>query len=77
MSEKTNDKEISQAEKDAIKDMVDNCNGWKVFVKWCNMDIAGSMSLLINENDDKLRGRIQVVNALLSKVNRNATNNKK
>ena len=68
---------MTDAEKGAIKDMVRSNPGWQVLAKWCAMEIEGGKNILVEKDDDLVRGKIKAYQLLIDKFNRIAYGNKK
>lgn len=59
---------MTEADKDAIKDMVNNCAGWQVVESWWKNERNSAMTLLVFADDEQLRGKIQFIDMIFNEV---------
>ena len=53
-----------------VRDMKHNSPGWKIVEVWAEKQVQEMTKMLIDENDETLRGKIKGVRMLLNKINR-------
>jgi len=60
---------MTEDDKQKIREMKLRSPGWKILETWMDEHIKSGVNILINSNDEEVRGKIKGMRFILNKVN--------